>query len=104
MFLYGAMKLHREEKRRKMSGNTEAVCEATIEWSSLHLLFCALCGIVGGTVGGLLGSGGGFVLGPLLLEIGVTPQVTFTFLSNVYFSSGEVISPTKFFTLQMFPL
>lgn len=66
-----------------MSGNTEAVCEANIEWSVLHLLFCAFCGIVGGTVGGLLGSGGGFVLGPLLLEIGVVPQVTLTLLSSM---------------------
>ncbi|RWR81388.1 sulfite exporter TauE/SafE family protein 4 [Cinnamomum micranthum f. kanehirae] len=103
VFLYGAMKLHREEKRRKMSGNTEAVCEATIEWSSLHLLFCALCGIVGGTVGGLLGSGGGFILGPLLLEIGVTPQVasaTATFV--MMFSSS--LSVVEFYFLKRFPI
>lgn len=53
----------------------EAVCGASIEWSVIHLACCALCGILGGTVGGLLGSGGGFILGPLLLEIGVIPQV-----------------------------
>jgi len=41
----------------------------------MHIAFCSLCGILGGTVGGLLGSGGGFILGPLLLEIGVIPQV-----------------------------
>lgn len=56
-------------------GNTEAICEATIQWTAVHIAFCALCGILGGCVGGLLGSGGGFILGPLLLEIGVIPQV-----------------------------
>lgn len=57
------------------TGNTESICEASIEWTAMHIAFCALCGILGGTVGGLLGSGGGFILGPLLLEIGVIPQV-----------------------------
>lgn len=61
-------------KRRK-AGNPEHICEAAIEWNTTNLAFCALCGILGGTVGGLLGSGGGFILGPLLLEIGVIPQV-----------------------------
>jgi len=58
-----------------MAGNTESVCEASIEFTPITLCFCALCGLLGGTVGGLLGSGGGFILGPLLLEIGVIPQV-----------------------------
>lgn len=85
--VYGfeAVRLYRENKKRLRSGNTESICEATIEWTPLSLIFCALCGLVGGVVGGLLGSGGGFVLGPLLLEIGVIPQVThthtYTFLS-----------------------
>ncbi|MQL86810.1 hypothetical protein Taro_019360 [Colocasia esculenta] len=75
LFAWKAASLYRESKERRMAGNWECVCEASIEWSGLQLLFCALCGILGGTVGGLLGSGGGFVLGPLLLEIGVIPQV-----------------------------
>ena len=40
------------------------------------ILYCA-CGIAAGMVGGLLGLGGGFILGPLFLELGVPPQVTF---------------------------
>jgi uncharacterized membrane protein YfcA len=58
-----------------MNGNWEGVCEASVEWSPAQLIFCAFCGLVGGTVGGLLGSGGGFILGPLLLELGCIPQV-----------------------------
>lgn len=75
VFGWEAIKLYRESKERRLSGNWEYVCEASIEWSANQLLFCALCGLMGGTVGGLLGSGGGFILGPLLLEIGVIPQV-----------------------------
>ncbi|KAL1175531.1 hypothetical protein V6Z11_A04G096500 [Gossypium hirsutum] len=76
VFGYEAMKLWRENRKRMMTGNTESICEASIQWSTLNITFCALCGILGGTVGGLLGSGGGFILGPLLLEIGVIPQIT----------------------------
>lgn len=57
------------------SDSISYVCEATIQWTPIELIFCATCGLLGGTVGGLLGSGGGFILGPLLLEIGVIPQV-----------------------------
>jgi len=31
--------------------------------------------VLAGIVGGLLGLGGGFILGPLFLEMGVPPQV-----------------------------
>lgn len=75
VFGYEATKLYKEHKRRMSTGNAETVCGASIQWSPLNIAFCALCGILGGTVGGLLGSGGGFILGPLLLEIGVIPQV-----------------------------
>uniref|UniRef100_A0A1J3CPG3 Sulfite exporter TauE/SafE family protein 4 n=1 Tax=Noccaea caerulescens TaxID=107243 RepID=A0A1J3CPG3_NOCCA len=102
-FGFEAVRLFRENKNRLISGNTESVCEATIEWTPLSLIFCALCGLVGGIVGGLLGSGGGFVLGPLLLEIGVIPQVasaTATFV--MMFSSS--LSVVEFYLLKRFPI
>ncbi|KAL6273905.1 hypothetical protein ACE6H2_024597 [Prunus campanulata] len=42
----------------------------------LHQIFpyCS-CGIVAGMVGSLLVLGGGFILGPLFLELGIPPQV-----------------------------
>lgn len=75
VFGYECVKLYKESKKRRLEGNPESICEADIQWTATNLVFCALCGILGGTVGGLLGSGGGFILGPLLLEIGVIPQV-----------------------------
>ncbi|KAJ4978168.1 hypothetical protein NE237_008948 [Protea cynaroides] len=97
------IKLYKESKKRKLAGNTETVCEATIDWTAMNLTFCAFCGILGGTVGGLLGSGGGFILGPLLLEIGVIPQVasaTATFV--MMFSSS--LSVVEFYLLKRFPI
>lgn len=35
-------------------------------------------GIIAGLVGGLLGVGGGFIMGPLFLELGIPPQVCST--------------------------
>ncbi|KAL0333424.1 UNVERIFIED_CONTAM: Sulfite exporter TauE/SafE family protein 4 [Sesamum angustifolium] len=103
VFGYECVKLYKESKKRRMAGNPELICEAAIEWTATNLAFCALCGVVGGTVGGLLGSGGGFVLGPLLLEIGVIPQVasaTATFV--MMFSSS--LSVVEFYLLKRFPI
>ncbi|CAI0408169.1 unnamed protein product [Linum tenue] len=103
VFGYEAVKLYKEYKKRLSVGNTECICEASIAWTPLNIAFCALCGILGGTVGGLLGSGGGFILGPLLLEIGVIPQVasaTATFV--MMFSSS--LSVVEFYLLNRFPM
>ncbi|XP_059462934.1 sulfite exporter TauE/SafE family protein 4 [Corylus avellana] len=103
VFGYESVKLYKEQKKRMSTGNTECICEASIEWTAVHIAFCSLCGILGGTVGGLLGSGGGFILGPLLLEIGVIPQVasaTATFV--MMFSSS--LSVVEFYLLKRFPI
>ncbi|XP_066368888.1 sulfite exporter TauE/SafE family protein 4-like isoform X2 [Miscanthus floridulus] len=103
VFLWEAVQLCRESRARRMNGNLECVCEASIEWSPAQLIFCAFCGLLGGTVGGLLGSGGGFILGPLLLELGCIPQVasaTATFV--MMFSSS--LSVVEFYFLHRFPL
>ncbi|KAL0309618.1 UNVERIFIED_CONTAM: Sulfite exporter TauE/SafE family protein 4 [Sesamum radiatum] len=103
VFFYECVKLYKESKKRRMAGTSEFICEAAIEWTTTNLTFCALCGVLGGTVGGLLGSGGGFILGPLLLEIGVIPQVasaTATFV--MMFSSS--LSVVEFYLLKRFPM
>ncbi|KAM0045534.1 putative transmembrane protein TauE [Helianthus debilis subsp. tardiflorus] len=103
VFGYECVKLYKESKKRRDAGNPESVCEAAIDWTAPQLMFCAFCGVLGGTVGGLLGSGGGFILGPLLLEIGVLPQVasaTATFV--MMFSSS--LSVVEFYLLKRFPI
>ncbi|MCD9559111.1 hypothetical protein HAX54_016844 [Datura stramonium] len=48
---------------------------AVIRWKVHQLILYCFCGILAGVVGGLLGRGVGFILGPLLLELGIPPQV-----------------------------
>ncbi|XP_050286174.1 sulfite exporter TauE/SafE family protein 3-like isoform X3 [Quercus robur] len=65
------------------------------------VLYC-VCGIVAGIIGGLLGLGGGFILGPLFLELGIPPQVssaTATFA--MAFSSS--MSVVEYYLLKRFP-
>ncbi|KAL8101668.1 sulfite exporter TauE/SafE family protein 3-like [Apium graveolens] len=60
-------------------------------------------GVVAGVVGGLLGLGGGFIMGPLFLELGVPPQVssaTATFA--MMFSSS--MSVVEYYLLKRFPV
>ncbi|KAF7150483.1 hypothetical protein RHSIM_Rhsim02G0182100 [Rhododendron simsii] len=66
------------------------------------LLYCA-SGVLAGIVGGLLGLGGGFIMGPLFLELGVPPQVssaTATFAMT--FSSS--MSVVEYYLLKRFPV
>ncbi|CAN1162027.1 Sulfite exporter TauE/SafE family protein 3 [Linum perenne] len=66
------------------------------------VIYCS-CGILAGVVGGLLGLGGGFIMGPLFLELGVPPQVssaTATFAMT--FSSS--MSVVEYYLLHRFPV
>ncbi|XP_022632128.1 sulfite exporter TauE/SafE family protein 3-like, partial [Vigna radiata var. radiata] len=74
------------------------------DWKKLHkiCLYCC-CGIIAGIVSGLLGLGGGFILGPLFLELGIPPQVasaTSTF-AMVFSSSMSVV---QYYLLERFPV
>jgi uncharacterized membrane protein YfcA len=52
-----------------------------------QLLVYCLFGILAGFVGGLLGLGGGFIMGPLFLELGIPPQVLCHF--NLFVSNTK---------------
>ncbi|KAK2657234.1 hypothetical protein Ddye_010286 [Dipteronia dyeriana] len=72
-------------------------------WKLHQLFFYCCCGIVAGMVGGLLGLGGGFILGPLFLELGIPPQVasaTSTF-AMVFSSSMSVV---QYYLINRFPV
>lgn len=45
-------------------------------WPLHHLFLANICSLLSGIVGGLLGTGSGFVMGPLFLEVGIAPQVS----------------------------
>jgi uncharacterized membrane protein YfcA len=68
-----------------------------------QLIIYCLLGVVAGMVGGLLGLGGGFIMGPLFLELGIPPQVssaTATFAMT--FSSS--MSVVEYYLLKRFPI
>uniref|UniRef100_A0A1D1XW44 UPF0721 transmembrane protein ytnM n=1 Tax=Anthurium amnicola TaxID=1678845 RepID=A0A1D1XW44_9ARAE len=72
-------------------------------WKISQLFFYCFCGVLAGVVGGLLGLGGGFILGPLFLELGIPPQVssaTATFAMT--FSSS--MSVVEYYLLRRFPV
>ncbi|XP_010935066.1 sulfite exporter TauE/SafE family protein 3 [Elaeis guineensis] len=74
-----------------------------MRWKMHQLLLYCFCGVLAGIVGGLLGLGGGFILGPLFLEMGVPPQVasaTSTF-AMTFSSSMSVI---QYYLLDRFPV
>ncbi|XP_073039121.1 sulfite exporter TauE/SafE family protein 3-like isoform X2 [Primulina eburnea] len=69
----------------------------------LQLIAFGFFGVMAGIVGGLLGLGGGFIMGPLFLELGIPPQVssaTATF--TMMFSSS--MSAIEYYLLKRFPV
>ncbi|XP_070660516.1 sulfite exporter TauE/SafE family protein 3-like [Malus domestica] len=80
--------------------------ESNTNWKVHQLVFCSACGIIliiAGIFGGLLGLGGGFILGPVILELGIPPQVssaTATFAMT--FSAS--MSVVKYYLLNSLPL
>ncbi|KAK8610236.1 hypothetical protein V6N13_081399 [Hibiscus sabdariffa] len=68
-----------------------------------ELISYCFFGVLAGIVGGLLGLGGGFIMGPLFLELGIPPQVssaTATFAMT--FSSS--MSVVEYYLLKRFPV
>ncbi|MBA0552067.1 hypothetical protein Golob_022909, partial [Gossypium lobatum] len=58
--------------RRKIASKGDAVAN----WRVHKLVIYCGFGVLAGVLGGMLGLGGGFILGPLFLEMGIPPQVT----------------------------
>ncbi|KAF7026426.1 hypothetical protein CFC21_038530 [Triticum aestivum] len=68
-----------------------------------HLVLICFFGVTAGVLGGLLGLGGGAIMGPLFLELGIPPQVssaTATFA--MMFSSS--IAVIEYYLLNRFPI
>ncbi|KAI5337081.1 hypothetical protein L3X38_016350 [Prunus dulcis] len=94
---YEAVNLY---KGRRVIASKE---ESGTDWKVHQLVLYCACGIIAGIVGGLLGLGGGFILGPLFLELGIPPQVssaTATFAMT--FSAS--MSVVEYYLLKRFPV
>ncbi|KAG8643431.1 hypothetical protein MANES_11G038700v8 [Manihot esculenta] len=65
---YQAVNLYKGKRKIASKG------EAGTDFKVHQLVLYCCCGVLAGMVGGLLGLGGGFILGPLFLELGVPPQ------------------------------
>ncbi|KAJ4847434.1 hypothetical protein Tsubulata_046064 [Turnera subulata] len=68
--LYEAVALYKGQRRIESKG------DAGTNWKVHQLVLYCFFGVLAGVVGGLLGLGGGFIMGPLFLELGVPPQVS----------------------------
>lgn len=94
---YEAVSLYKGWRRIESKG------EDGVNFRVLQLIVYCFFGIVAGLVGGLLGLGGGFIMGPMFLELGVPPQVssaTATFA--MMFSSS--MSVVEYYLLKRFPV
>ncbi|KAK2968648.1 hypothetical protein RJ640_012491 [Escallonia rubra] len=68
-----------------MGTSTKAFFRGVETWNKETIMKKVVCywGVRAGMVGGLLGLGGGFIMGPLFLELGVPPQVSGVGISNM---------------------
>ena len=74
IYLYEAINLYKGRRIITSLG------ERRIDFRAGQLAMYACLGMSAGIVGGLLGVGGGSIMGPLFLELGVHPQVIVLFL------------------------
>ncbi|XP_020216076.1 sulfite exporter TauE/SafE family protein 3 [Cajanus cajan] len=65
-------------------------------------LYCT-CGILAGIIGGLLGLGGGFILGPLFIGLGIPPQVS-SATSTFAMTFSASMSVVEYYLLKRFPI
>ncbi|CAL1378092.1 unnamed protein product [Linum trigynum] len=85
--------------RRKIASRGEVSSNLRVH----QLLFYCFLGLLAGIVGGMLGLGGGFILGPLFLELGVPPQVA-SATSTFAMTFSASMSVVEYYLLKRFPV
>nr|XP_034910968.1 sulfite exporter TauE/SafE family protein 3-like [Populus alba] len=85
--------------RRKIASKGEA----RNNWPLHRLFFYCVTALMAGIGGGMLGLGGGFILGPLFLEMGIPPQVSSATAAFAMMFSAS-ISAVEFYLLKRFPI
>ncbi|KAK4267446.1 hypothetical protein QN277_024225 [Acacia crassicarpa] len=73
------------------------------QWKVHQVIVYSMCGVVAGMVGGLLGLGGGFILGPLFIDLGIPPQVS-SATSTFAMTFSASMSVVEYYLLKRFPI
>lgn len=74
-----------------------------INWRIWQLILYCVCGLIAGIIGGLLGLGGGFILGPLFIGLGIPPQVA-SATSTFAMTFSASMSVVEYYLLKRFPI
>ncbi|MFQ6639068.1 hypothetical protein Gotur_014673 [Gossypium turneri] len=94
---YEAICLYKGRRKIASKGDVAAT------WRIHKLLIYCGFGVLAGVLGGMLGLGGGFILGPLLLEMGIPPQVSSATTTFAMFFSASM-SVIEYYLLKRFPV
>ncbi|CAI7802785.1 unnamed protein product [Closterium sp. NIES-54] len=99
----GAAGVEASEQQQREGASSSRGEYHTAHWGMQQLWGYPLCSFIAGVMGGLLGIGGGMVMGPVLLELNLPPQVTAaTTTFMVVFSSS--LSVLEFYLLGRIPI
>ncbi|KAH1250889.1 Sulfite exporter TauE/SafE family protein 3 [Glycine max] len=97
MSSYEAVRLYKGKRIIASKGDQQS------HWCVFQLvLFCA-CGTLAGMIAGLLGLGGGFILGPLFLGLGIPPQVA-SATSTLVMAFSASMAVVEYYLLKRFPV
>ncbi|XP_016191285.2 sulfite exporter TauE/SafE family protein 3 isoform X1 [Arachis ipaensis] len=94
---YEAVLLYKGKKGIASKGDKET------HWRVHQIILYMACGILAGIIGGLLGLGGGFILGPLFLGLGIPPQVA-SATSTFAMTFSASMSVVEYYLLKRFPV
>ncbi|XP_021298687.1 sulfite exporter TauE/SafE family protein 3-like [Herrania umbratica] len=94
---YEAVCLYKGRRRIASKGDVVA------KWRVHKLVIYCAFGVLAGTLGGMLGLGGGFILGPLFLEMGIPPQVSSATSTFAMLFSASM-SVVEYYLLKRFPV
>ncbi|KAF9690000.1 hypothetical protein SADUNF_Sadunf01G0150500 [Salix dunnii] len=94
---YEAVSLYKGRRKIASKGG------ASKNWPVHKLVLYCIIGVMAGIVGGMLGLGGGFILGPLFLEMGIPPQVSSATATFAMMFSAS-LSVVEYYLLKRFPV
>ncbi|XP_028802305.1 sulfite exporter TauE/SafE family protein 3-like [Neltuma alba] len=95
--LYQAIGLHQGWRTIPSKGDRGT------NWPLHYLILSSFCATLAGLIGGLLGIGSGFVMGPLFLELGIAPQVA-SATATLGMTYSASISTVEYYLLNRFPV